>query len=203
MYPYKTTTNSSNNKRPLNRIDNSNTSTEQQQQQQQQPKPTGKLSSLSRQWSSNEPQPPKNLPSSQPPPQSSSQPSWQLDQEEWPPTPPQPDPPSKKPKPNNNNNTYSYPTSAIRYPPQNQNNQKKPLDRTASANKALPWEIPAPQNAKNNTQNNGSSSSSSSKSIAFNQLQGIGKQQKSDALIKSHLNNPNMSIAAKVNKTHF
>ncbi|KAA1082751.1 hypothetical protein PGT21_050071 [Puccinia graminis f. sp. tritici] len=193
MYPYKTATNN-NNKRPLNRIDNSNTSTEQQQQQQQ-PKPTGKLSSLSRQWSSNEPQPPKNLPSSQPPPQSSSQPSWQLDQEEWPPTPPQPDPPSKKPKPNNN---ISYPTSAIRYPPQNQNNQKNTLERTTSANKALPWELPAPQNPRNNNQINGSSSSSSSKSVAFNQLQGIGKQNKSDAIIKSHLNNPNMSIAAKV-----
>ncbi|WAQ91362.1 hypothetical protein PtA15_14A245 [Puccinia triticina] len=155
-------TNNSNNKRPLNRIDNSIA----------QPKATGKLSSLTRQWSSTEPQ--NKTPSSQPPPpQSSSQPSWQLDQEEWPPTSPDPlQPPSKKPKPSQADST-----------------SRNTLNRTSS-NKALPWDISP--NFKS------APAGSSAKSNAFNQLPGIGKQQATSASIKSHLNNPNMSIAAKV-----
>ncbi|KAH9443918.1 hypothetical protein Pst134EB_033135 [Puccinia striiformis f. sp. tritici] len=108
---------------------------------------SGKLSSLNRQWSTVEQKPSK--PSVL---MSSSQPSWQLDENDWPPTQEQ-EPINKKSKPNHS--------------------------------AALPWDI-SPKNP----------STSTTKSTAFNQLQGFGKPPNSD--IKSHLNNPNMSIAAKV-----
>jgi hypothetical protein len=185
MNPMRSIDNS--NKRPLSSIENSVGL---------QPKPTGKLSSLSRQWSStNQPRPheqqQKNLPSSsQPVPQSSSQPTWQLDEDDWPPT--QAEPPAKKSKPDHDQDQPAAlnqkTKSAIRYPPPRPNQGASTasgnLNKTASES-ALPWDI------KNTNKNN------STKSTAFNQLPGFGKQN-TDGPAKTHLNNPNMSIAAKV-----
>jgi len=168
------------NKRPLSNIENSIGA---------QPKPSGKLSSLSRQWSSTEPSRPqqqqKNLPSSQPIPQSSSQPSWQLDESDWPPT--QTEPPAKKSKANDDQSTRTTKPAANSHQPKQGSAASTALNRTVS-NQSLPWDISS--NTKTGNKN-------TNRSTAFNHLQGIGKQN-DNGQIKSHLNNPNMSIAAKV-----
>ncbi|KNZ54444.1 hypothetical protein VP01_2946g5 [Puccinia sorghi] len=172
--------NHQNNKRPLSNIQNSIGA---------QPKPSGKLSSLSRQWSSTEQSRPqqhsKNLPSSQPIPQSSSQPSWQLDESDWPPT--QTEPPTKKSKANDDQSTRTTEPAANSHQSKQGSAASTTLKKTVS-DEALPWHISS--NSKNGNKNH-------NKSTAFNQLQGIGKQN-ADGQIKSHLNNPNISIAAKV-----